>query len=771
MNHCKRVPVAAYLFGILLLVTGWTAQASSEPLRPEQAFVFDVIAVDADLLRVEWQIAEGYYLYRDKIKLKSNTPGVTLGVATYPKGKFKHDEFFGEMEVYRGKVSIDVPLIHDGSADTLELLGSSQGCADFGFCYPPLKQSKVVALPVIATFSSVPQSTSLSITSSLKSVFSSLGERLGISESEMPFLTPEQAFRYVLEVQDATTLVAHWEIEEGYYLYRDKLSFTLKSDVDGVSLGAPLLPPGKIKNDESFGHSEVYYDAVTIRIPLQRSNLDALDLVLEARYQGCADKGFCYPPTTQESTVSLGSMTQVTTAAAASGSVQKVSTVSETDRIAQSLASDNIVLMALTFFGFGLLLSFTPCVFPMIPILSGIIVGQGESITTRRAFVLSLVYVLAMASTYTVAGVITGLFGANVQAVFKNPWIISAFSGLFVLLALSMFGFYELQLPARWQSKLADMSNSQRGGTLLGVASMGVLSALIVGPCVAAPLAGALIYIGQSGDALLGGVALFAMGLGMGAPLLVIGTSAGKLLPKAGEWLNSIKAVFGVLLLGVAVWMMERVLPAQVSMLLWALLIIISAIYMGALTRLAADASGWHKLRTGLGVVLLVYGILILVGVASGARDIFHPLQNFSAGAGHEGSAAGAVQHVQFKQIKGTAGLRRELATAASNGHFSMLDFYADWCVACKEMERDTFSDASVIQQLADVVLLQTDVTANDEIDQDLMKALGVIGPPSILFFDGNGDEMKAFRIVGYMGPEAFRAHVASVVAVTGRAF
>jgi thioredoxin:protein disulfide reductase len=433
--------------------------------------------------------------------------------------------------------------------------------------------------------------------------------------------------------------------------------------------------------------------------------------------------------------------------------------VSEQDRIASVLANSGIWVIVAAFFGFGLLLAFTPCVFPMIPILSGIIAGQGPNITTRKAFVLSLVYVLAMALTYTVVGVLAGLFGANLQAAFQNPWVLTSFALIFVLLALSMFGFYELQLPSSLQSKLAEISNKQEGGTLIGVAIMGLLSALIVGPCVAPPLFGALIYISQTGDAVLGGVALFALSMGMGAPLIAIGTSAGKLLPRAGAWMDAVKAVFGVTLLGVAIFMLERILPPAVAMLLWGLLLICSAVYMGALSQLPQGASGWSKLWKGIGVFLLIYGALMLLGAAAGGKDTVQPLRGLAVGG-----AGGGVAEASFTRVKTVEDLDREVAKAGVLGKPVMLDFYADWCVTCKELERYTFSDPTVIAEMSRFVLLKADVTANDAEDQALMQGrFGIPGPPAILFFDTTGNELKGYRLVGFKSADAFVEHLRRV--------
>ncbi len=588
---------------------------------------------------------------------------------------------------------------------------------------------------------------------------SSFGERLGVKKPDEKFLEADRAFVLSVNAVNATTVSARWDVAEGYYLYKSKFAFVLK-DGAGVSLGAFTAPPGEFKADPNFGQVEVYHKPLTITLPVTRTSTSPADINLELHYQGCADAGFCYPPITKVVALTLPGGSAPF--AAAPPATANNDDVPEQDRYAQSLASGNTALTLLSFFGIGLLLAFTPCMFPMIPILSSIIVGQGRALTTRRAFTLSLSYVLAMAVTYTAVGVITGLFGGNLQAVFQNPWILGGFAAVFVLLALSMFGFYELQLPGRWQSKLTEMSNKQRGGSHTGVAVMGFLSALIVGPCIAAPLAGALIYIGQSGDAVLGGSALFALSLGMGGPLLAIGASAGKLLPKAGDWMNAIKAVFGVLLLAVAVWMLERILPPQITMVLWAVLLIISAVYMGALERQPPEASGWSKLWKGVGLVLLICGGLIMLGAAGGGKDVFQPLRGVQFASG--GLSAAEAPSMPFKTIKGLSGLNREIDLARASGKPVMLDFYADWCVSCKEMEKYTFSDAGVQQALAGVVLLQADVTANDAEDQALLKHFGIFGPPSIMFFSPDGTEQRDRRVVGFLKPGNFQAHVAATL-------
>ena len=574
-------------------------------------------------------------------------------------------------------------------------------------------------------------------------------------------LHPDEAFAFSHLPAEQNEILMQWDIADEHYLYRNKFKFDLKK-ASNLTLGTPEQPPGELKEDQFFGTLEVYHGTQNIKLPLIRATGEASSGTLYIRYQGCAERGICYPPITKKVELKLPAFTPAAkpekaakpAAPAPAPQAAPAPVLAEQDQIAASLGSGNTLLTLASFFGFGLLLAFTPCIFPMIPILSGIIVGQGEEITTRRAFTMSLVYVLAMAVAYTFAGVMAGLFGENLQAAFQNPWILGSFSIVFVLLALSMFGFYELQMPASLQGKLAEASNRQKSGSLIGVAVMGLLSALIVGPCVAAPLAGALIYIGQTGDALLGGMALFALSIGMGLPLLAIGTSAGKLLPRAGAWMNAVKSVFGVLLLAVAVWILERIFPTAVTMLLWAALLIIPAIYMGALE--AANENSWKKLWKGTGIIMLIYGTLLIIGVASGSNNLFQPLKGLGGGGG----MAAQEDHLSFQQIKGIQGLEQALATAKRNNQPVFLDFYADWCISCKEFESLTFTAPAVQQALASALLIQADVTPNDAEDQALMKKLGIFGPPALLFFDSNGNEVESARLVQFMEADAFAQHV-----------
>ena len=574
----------------------------------------------------------------------------------------------------------------------------------------------------------------------------------GLARAEEP-LPPEQAFRFSARAIDARTIEARWQITDQYYMYRDKFKFVL----EGGTLGAAKLPPGKIKEDEIFGKVETYRKEVKILLPVEATG----PVTLKAISQGCWDGGICYPPINQEAKLELAA------AASTIGSTAPLATpvavppaptpampasappVDESSRIAGLFKGDNFALVLLSFFGFGLLLSLTPCVFPMIPILSGIIVNHGHAVSHLRAFVLSLAYVLGMAVTYAAVGVAAGLSGTLLSAALQNVWVLGGFALVFVVLSLSMFGFYELQMPSVLQSRVSDTANRQ-GGSLPAIALMGALSALIVGPCVAAPLAGALLYIAQTGNAALGGAALFVMSLGMGAPLLLVGAFSRSLLPKSGPWMEGVKKFFGVIMLATALWLVSPVIPLWLQMLGWALLMVIPAIYLHALDPLPQHAHGWQRLGKGLGVMLLLGGAAMLIGVLGGAKDPLQPL-------GFLGGGTAAVSPAPtFERVASIERLDARLAEAKAAGKPVMLDFYADWCVSCKEMERFTFADPQVAARMKQIVLLKADVTANTAADAALLKRFGLFGPPGIIFFDAAGRELNDLRVVGFQPTEKF---------------
>ena len=565
-------------------------------------------------------------------------------------------------------------------------------------------------------------------------------------------IPPLLAFKPTARALDAQTAEVRFEIAKGYYLYRDNFRFA--AEPSNIQLGKPELPKGKQKDDDTFGRVEVFYDEVAIRVPVERNSSGVLPLTLNVTSQGCADIGVCYPP--QKQSVSL----EMPDAGAppAAGPVERAPTADESGRIARLLSGASAWVVIASFFGFGLLLSLTPCVFPMIPILSGIIVGAGRAgrgVSHARGFTLSLGYVLGMAVTYAAAGVAAGFSGTLLSASLQNAWVLGGFALIFVALSLSMFGFYELQLPSFMQSRLSEEATHLKGGSLAAVTLMGALSALIVGPCVAAPLAGALLYIGQTGDAALGGAALFSMGIGMGVPLLAVGLSAGTLLPKSGAWMEAIKKAFGVVLLATALWIVSPLLPVSAQMAGWAALLIVPAIFMHAIDPLPSHAHAAMRFWKGVGLLMLLTGAAMLAGALSGATDPLRPLAALGSG-----NTSAETRSLPFERIRSLAELDARIKTA---GKPVMLDFYADWCVSCKEMERFTFSDPRVQQRLSGWLLLQADVTANSDNDKALLARFGLFGPPGILFFNNKGEELPDVRVIGYQRAEDFLATLAQL--------
>lgn len=729
------MPFINTLILTLLICLQTVFAATEEPLPPDQVFKASATALDAEHIEITWQILDGYYLYRNKTAISSTNKDVVLGKASFPAGETKKDDFFGNMEIYRKTLKVIQPIKANG-VNSIQLSLRYQGCADKGICYPPQKSTIDVALPVAPTADSAPTA-------------NPLAELLGTKKKD-DLLPAEQAFQFFASVKNDNTVAVNWQIAKGYYLYRDKIHLELINAPD-VQLGSFTLPNGTPKDDAEFGRVEIFHDDIKVDVPLTRTQSAAQTITLKASFQGCAERGVCYPPMTQSVELQLPVAKTVSSEPAKLNNTALAPVLSEQDQIVDSLKHDSFIVTLFSFFGFGLLLSLTPCIFPMIPILSGIIVGHGNHITTMRAFLLSLSYVLASAVTYTLFGILAALFGENLQTLFQQPWIIGLFSAVFVVLSLSMFGFYNLQLPTTIQTRLHNSTVRHQDGSMWGAAIMGALSSLIVGPCVAAPLAGALIFIGQTGDAILGGSALFALGLGMGVPLLLLGASAGKFLPKAGAWMNTTKAVFGVIMLAVAVWMLSRVIPPTVTMLLWTMLLIIPSIYLSAIDPLPEHASGWRKLWKGLGLLMLIYGVLLLIGVGMGNSNPLKPLQGFATA-----NTQTAEQGLSFQPVHSVEELNAKLQQASKEGKAVMLDFYADWCVSCKEMEAYTFTDAKVKQALSGFMLLQADVTANSDADKAMLEKFKIIGPPAILFFGSNQQEISENRVIGYLDAETF---------------
>jgi len=573
------------------------------------------------------------------------------------------------------------------------------------------------------------------------------------SASSDEILDPDIAFLVSAEVLADKQLHLNWDIKPGYYLYKDK--FSVSTDSPGISLTNISFPTGKVKQDPAFGQVEVYYGQNSATTSVVLSDNSPKEFNLNVAYQGCKEDSVCYPPIKKTLSVILPAAFNAQTSNIVT---TQAPLISEQDAITQKLKNKNLFFNIISFFGFGLLLSLTPCVFPMIPILSGIIVGEGDRLTRTRGIMLSLSYVIAMALTYAVLGMIAGLFSLNLQAASQNVWVLSLFSAVFVFLALSMFGFYELQLPSSWQSKLSSSQGQAKRGTLKGAAVMGVLSAIIVGPCVAPPLAGALFYISQTGDALLGGFALFAMGLGFGVPLLIIGATSGELLPRAGIWMETIKQFFGVIMLGVAIWFLERVVPETVALILWAALFITTAIFIGALDRIEAVTTHWQRLWKGLGLVMLVYGVILIVAAANGGGTVLRPFT--------QQSNQTSAETLAFSYVTSLEELDKELQQAQRDGKPVMLDFYADWCVVCKEMETYTFSDPSVQEALKQFTLLKIDVTKNNDLDKAFLKQFDLFGPPAILFFNTSSAEIKSHRLVGFVKAKPFLEHLSKAISL-----
>lgn len=601
-----------------------------------------------------------------------------------------------------------------------------------------------------------------------------LGINLGQTNPQ-ELLPPDEAFKIAVEVRDGNTLIAHLTPAKDYYLYRDKIAF--EPQQAGATIAKVTLPPGKMKEDMTFGQTEVYYNPIQAIISLQRDDAEhEQPLTLSATYQGCNEPvGVCYAPINKVVELTLpavkaaigavaNAVSNSATAANSDAAAELFQTLprtpsieTESYKIERMFETGDYWLILSGFFVIGLFLSLTPCVFPMFPILSGIIANRGQQVTKSHAFVLSLAYVLGMAITYAIAGVAAGLSGAMLSAALQNVWVLGTFALVFVLLSFSMFGFYELQLPGSLQSKLSDEAGHLKGGHLTSVFGMGALSALIVGPCVAAPLAGALLYISQTGDVVLGGSALFIMALGMGVPLLLLGTSAGALLPKAGAWMESIKRFFGVLLLGVAIWIISPVINEVTHMLLWAALLIISAIYLHAVDPLPERASGMRKFLKGIGVIALLFGVALLIGVLSGSRDVLQPLSklNLTATTANTNEIAPAsYAALPFQRVKTVAELDERIRE--SEGKHIMVKFHADWCVSCKEMDRFTLSDAKVHDRLKDMVLLQIDVTDGTPDDAALLKRFRLFGPPGILFIDRQGRDVPDIKVIGFLNKNDF---------------
>jgi thioredoxin:protein disulfide reductase len=738
----RKLGIAACLLSMLL--GGVACSQDQDVLPPQQVFKYTTRA-DAERVYVDFTVLNGYYLYRARFGFDTDTDGVELGAAAFPRGETHTDDYFGEQEIYRGKFAIAIPYRRAGAAGNLALKLKLQGCADFGVCYLPQTWTANIALPAAAAAAA-----------QRPSLFDL--ERKPTQAQTDDQLPVDQAFMMNARFDKPNELTVAWQIAPGYYLYRDKLTFAAAGKID---LGAAGLPAGKGHHDDNFGDVDVFYDFVEAKVPFARASPDALDVVITAGFQGCKENSICYPPGEQTMPLVLPATSEFPADAGTAGEP-----ISEQDQWLGRIVNGSWWTLLGGFYVAGLLLSFTPCVLPMVPILSSIIAGHG-TVSTRKGFLLSLSYVLGMAATYTAAGALAAVAGNQVQALFQKPWLITSFSALFVVLALGMFGLFELQMPAAVQTRLANLANRQKGGTFLGTAIIGALTSLIVTTCVAPPLIGALTFISQTGNVARGSGALFALSIGMGSPLLLVGASAGQLLPRVGPWMNTVKAAFGVLMLGMAIWMMERVLAGSVTLVLWSLLVFLTGVFLGAFEPLPANPSHARRLSKGLGVLACLYGALMLIGATLGGENPLQPIPQATLGRSSTGGALAAARPaLEFHPIETVAALDQALAEARSAHQPVMLDFTADWCISCKEMEHKTFPDQGVIGALKPFMLLRADVTANDSDDQALLQRFHSYGPPTIVFFDRGGAERENFKVVGFSPPEKFTDHVASLAAL-----
>lgn len=572
----------------------------------------------------------------------------------------------------------------------------------------------------------------------MKKVLLFLFSFLSLFAVEQKFLSPEEAIQ-INFVTKSDKVVLKLELAEDIYLYDDKLEISIikpekidiKKDLD-------------IQKPELYHEFIVHFNGVIVDIPyaLLKEKIKSPTYTLLVKFQGCSTAGLCYAPMKKEITLDLESMSKVVNVVEQK-SIQELENLSESDLITASLKNGNIAIVLLTFFGFGLLLSLTPCIFPMIPILSSIIVkaSSKEKLSAKKGFFLSFMYVFSMSLAYTIAGVIAGLFGANLQVALQNPIVLSVFAGVFVLLALSMFGYFKLELPQSLQNKINKTTDGKEKQGVFGIAIMGFLSALIVGPCVAAPLAGALIYIGQTGDALLGGAALFILSFGMGVPLLLIGLGAGKYMPKPGAWMDSISKVFGLIMLAIAIYMLDRVLNPTIIMYLWSLILIASALYLQMYT---------HILSRLLTTMILLYGIIVFIGAVTGATNVLKPLEKITLSST---LIQNLNQELKWTYIKDIDELYKTIEASSKP---VMLDFYADWCISCKELENFTFKDPRVIVELNKYTLLKADVTENNTDDKNLQNKFNIVGPPGLIFWNQNKKEIKSAKIVGYKNADEF---------------
>ncbi|WP_041246978.1 protein-disulfide reductase DsbD [Brumicola nitratireducens] len=717
-------------------------------LKVDQAFQMD-FEQSGNQLIVKWDVAEGYYLYKKQFSIEAD--GALLGEPIYPEASEIEDEYFGLSEVFKQDIEVVYPIIKADADAVIKV--RFQGCAEAGLCYPP-KQNDIY-LTAVAMNNPIQEGESNPFDDASKINKSDSKDSLQDLFDEQPtFVKVEEAFGFSFEQVDGK-LIVNWDIEDGYYLYKKQF----KTVINNGELSEPVYPAATQIEDEFFGISDVFFEDMTVEYQIVWAKQDA---AVKLRFQGCATAGLCYPPTTK--VIYLNAVGEpVLTAANANGSSADNNSApqSEQFQLADRLLSNDSFLITLGLFVLlGLGLAFTPCVFPMYPILSSIIVGAGKNkLTTSRAFFLSFVYVQGMAITYSLLGLVVASAGVQFQAALQSPTILIIFIILFVALAIAMFGGYEIQLPSKWQEKLNGVSNSQKAGNPIGVFIMGVISGLVASPCTTAPLTAILLVIAQSGDLTLGFTALYALSIGMGIPLILFGMTGGKLLPKAGQWMNVVKASFGFMMLSVAILFVERFIIADWTMLLWVALglALFSYWFVVNLDSKTTFLKGVRTLVIMVGLVLS-----IIAGMNSTAKLGLHSFSLLGSTAQVQSSQydINTKGHPEFMVVKNLEDLYGKVAAASADGKSVMVDLYADWCVACKEFESRTFPDPQVIKALENTVWMQIDLTDNTPEGLEFQEQFNITGLPTILFFDKNGYELPRGRVTGFMKAEPFAKHV-----------
>lgn len=738
---------------VLLILTIGLANISfaesDQLLEADQAFRFSAQMNASDEIQISWQIADGYYMYRERFSVSALNGAAVLGEPVFPQGKKKQDELFGEVEVYEEQVTYTVPvsmITENGlGAKQLEIEVIGQGCNEpIGICYPPLKKTAVLQLAALQSSASQ-QSTMSDSNGSLDSL-QSLSDLLSTGIEQPQFLTPDEAFQFELTRVDRDLAKANFTIAKGYYLYKDKVD--ISSAADNLSVAGLNLPEGVEKTDEYFGEMMVFYNGFEAQVPVtwHEQNKGETLATFDVTYQGCADEGICYPPV--KTTVTLDFL------GISDASAAQLSPSSGISAAGPGSSWSFIWPIALAF-GAGLLLTFTPCVLPMVPILASMVAGQRQSRSQINGGMLAGIYVLGTAVTYAAMGVVAGLTGDQLQAYFQNVWAIGSVALVLVLLALSMFGVYKLQMPSAVQSWLQNRISGAKAGAVSGVFVMGLVSALIVGACVSPVLISVLALAIDKGDPVLGGAIMFSMALGMGIFLILVGWGV-DLLPKAGPWMERINHIFGLMLLAVAIYLLGNIRSVPV-LYLWSGLLVISSVYLGAFST-TEGKSGWYVLQKGVALLAFVWGVLALMGAMAGNRDILKPIDYRTMLHGQQV----AVEHARFERVWNLQQLDARLETAMAQGKPVLLDYYADWCVDCIRMEKSTFQDIRVSETLnKEFLLLQVDVTdASNDATNSIKKRYNVFGPPAMLFFDELGNEIDTMRRYGYMDSDAFLEHI-----------